>query len=272
MDTGKNFRILTAVQHLLNTKGPSCIDPFGNTPLMWAVRDKNMEVITALVEQHQLPINTQNFDGETALSIGVQCGYHEIVKYLIERGAHVNMGNCRLETALHQGVVFGHLEIVRLLVESGGYVEAEDECGDTPLHFAVREDRRELVEYLIHVGADVNHMNHDEESPAEFAKMVGSESVRNIFDDSKNKVVGGLDVVRENRWNLGVRLPLLLPKVETKKPLTEEEKYSANSANNLSLDSTTSVWQGENSTSFPKRLTPNSNLPHGFVDRHLINV
>jgi len=262
MDTGEDSRVLSAIQHLINTKGPSVLDRNGNTPLVWAVINNKLNLIRFLVEQCLLPLNVQNFEGETALSISVTSGQYDTVKYLIERGANLNLSNCRCESPLHHAVVIGNLEITRLLVEEGSYVDAEDECGDTPLHFAVREDKTEIVEFLLSIGADANHENFDEETPKQLAEMVGSQFVKDKFKQPSH--------VGWNGDNGGMKLPLLLQKSAKKAPMVEG---SCLGVSGLALSGSNSVWQGENSTSFPKRLTPNSNLPCGnFTGRHLINV
>jgi len=192
------------------------------------------------------------------------------VKFLIERGANLNLSNCRCESPLHHAVVIGNLEITRLLFENGSYLDTEDECGDTPLHFAVREDKTEIVDFLLSIGADADHENFDEETPTQLAEMVGSQSVKEKFKQNRPSPIGW----NGGDYNGGMKLPLLLQKSSKKTPIVVEETCLGVSGLVLS-GSNNSVWQGENSTSsFPKRLTPNSNLPCGnFTGRHhLINV
>jgi len=217
MDTGEDSRVLLAIQHLINTKGPSVLDRNGNTPLVWAVSNNKLNVVRVMVEQYLIPLNVQNFDGETAISIAVSSGQYETVKYLIERGANLNLSNCRCESPLHHGVVIGNLEISRLLVENGSYLDAEDECGDTPLHFAVREDKTEIVDFLLYFGADADHENFDEETPTQLAEMVGSHSVKDKFKQNRQSHVGS-----NGGNNGGMKLPLLLQKSAKKAPLVED--------------------------------------------------
>jgi len=270
MDSDEDPRILQAMQNLLKTKGPLVMDPNGNTPLAWAARNGKHNIVKILVEQHQLPLNVQNFDGETALSVAVLAGHCEIVRFLIERGANMNIGNCRSESPLHHAVVLGDLESARLIVEEGGYIDAEDDCGDTPLHFAVREEKPEMVEFLLSVGASADHANQDEESPEELAEIFGSSSIKNAFLNQHCSTDLGLSALNTS---FGSKSPLLLQK-STKKSLTPTVEQNCG-VNPSSLDlSGNTGWQGDNSTSsFPKRLTPTSNLPGGyFTGRQLINV
>jgi len=268
MDNTEDTRVLQAVQNLLKTKGPNAMDPNGNTPLIWAARNGKLNIVKFLVEQHQFPLDVQNFDAETALSAAVVEGHYDIVKFLIERGANINLGNCRSETPLHLAVVLGNLEIARLIVEEGAQVDTEDDCGDTPLHFAVREDKTDMVSYLLSVGANPEHTNQDDESPAELVEMFGSSDVKDAFSrlSTRECLLGDpLDT------SFGIKSPLLLQK-STKKIKSPEENRRVSDHLSLPL-SHNAVWQGENSSTFPKRLTPTSNLPGGsFTGRYLINV
>jgi len=194
---------------------PTILDSNGNSPLTSAVFSNDFSAARNLIEHHNLPLNLQNYEGETALSYAVMNSNYEMVKFLIDRGADLNTQNCRSETPLHQAVVIGNLEIARGLAEGGGYIDAEDECGETPLHFAVREDQAEIVEYLLSVGADPDHSNHDDETPAELAEMVASDAVKKVFLDNCKRYVDG------KGWNsiqniLGSKSHLLLQKSQKK--------------------------------------------------------
>jgi len=267
----------TLLALLLNNKGNCVMDRFGNTPVIWAAHTGNLQVVMTLVSQYSLPLNVQNFDGETALSMAVSSGKYDIVKYLIEHSANLNIANCRGESALHQAAALGFGEMARLIVEEGAFMDTEDECGETPLHFAVREERVDMVEYLLAVGAHPDHLNQDEESPEELAQMVGSPDMKNVFHMHKQQSSNalGLDA------NFGLlRSPLLLQKSTAsskshlKPPLSAPASAGSSVSTSLDLShSSNAVWQGENSGSFPKRLTPTSNLPGGYsMGRHLINV
>jgi len=191
------------------------LDSNGNSPLTCAVFSNDISAARDLVEHHHLPLNLQNYEGETAFSYAVMNNNYSMVKFLMDRGADLNTFNCRSESPLHQAVVIGNLDIARLLVEGGSYIDAEDECGETPLHFAVREDQTEIVEYLLSIGADPDHSNLDDETPAELAEIVASESVKKVFLDNCKRYVDG------KGWNsiqssLGSKSHLLLQKSQKK--------------------------------------------------------
>jgi hypothetical protein len=192
------------------------IDENGNSALIAAAYSNNLPAIRALIEHRRIPLNLQNYDGETALSVAVMNNNYDIAKFLIDRGADLNMANYRCESPLHQAVVLGNIEISRLLIEGGSYVDAEDECGETPLHFAVREDQVEIVEYLLSIGADPDHSNQDDETPAELAEMVASQAVKQVFLENCKKYIQGKTLQSIQTSPLGSKSHLLLKKSQKK--------------------------------------------------------
>jgi len=155
---------------------------FLNYKLIEAAKSGQLAVVSQLVERHKTPVNYQNCDeGTTALAAAVIGGYDNIVAYLVEHGADVNLANLRGETPLHLAVLCDNVDIISFLLGEGSWLESEDECGDTSLMFATREDKLHAVEVLLMHGADPEHPNEDGETPAMLAEEVGSEGVRFLF-------------------------------------------------------------------------------------------
>jgi len=160
------------------------VDHQGNTPLIWASLYGRNDIVSQLIQNYDVPINVQNFEGESPLSAAVRNGNFDLVNFLLEKGANANLSNIRCETPLHLAACLGYLDICKELIRYGALIDLEDDCGDTPLHWAVREEKLEIVELLLSVGADPKHMNEDEESPQMLAQSVGSDSIASVFDSS----------------------------------------------------------------------------------------
>jgi len=220
VNTNLNGPALTNSQSIFPNHPPVnqtlVVDENGNSALIAAAYSNNLSAIRALIEHRRIPLNLQNYDGETALSVAVMNNNYDIAKFLVDRGADLNMANYRCESPLHQAVVLGNIDISRLLIEGGGYVDAEDECGETPLHFAVREDQVEIVEYLLSIGADPDHSNHDDETPAELAEMVASQAVKQVFLENCKKYIQGKTLHSSIHSPLGSKSHLLLKKSQKK--------------------------------------------------------
>jgi len=149
--------------------------------LIEAAQNGHFVVVSQLVERH-FTVNYQSCnEGTTALAAAVIGGFFNIVKYLVEHGADVNIANLRGETPLHLAVLIGNVDIISFLLTEGSWLECEDECGDSPLMYATREDNAPVVEVLLMHGADPDHPNEDGETPMMLAEEVASEPVRDLL-------------------------------------------------------------------------------------------
>lgn len=54
---------------------------------------------------------------------------------------------------------YGHIELVKFLLESGADLNMVDDDGWTPLHYASRHGNFEIIELLLDLGADINIKN-----------------------------------------------------------------------------------------------------------------
>jgi ankyrin repeat protein len=87
-------------------------------------------------------------------------GHTEVVKYLLDNGADVNLKNHRNTTALHWAALNNYLEIAKILIEYGADINALDNYESTPLMYAVNgKASLELIKLLIDSGADCDLKN-----------------------------------------------------------------------------------------------------------------
>ena len=128
------------------------------TPLMEASSKNDEKQVTWLIE-HGADVNLQDEDGDTALHFA--CRSHaslEILSCLIENGASINAcTNCKV-TPLMMAVENCHKDVVSFLIEHEANVDLQDEDGDTALHFACNSDHAslEILSCLIENGASIN--------------------------------------------------------------------------------------------------------------------
>jgi ankyrin repeat protein len=105
--------------------------------------------------------------GYTPLMCAVKKGYTDIVKFLVEKGAQINLAGVNGLTSLHCAAQQGELELVKFLMEKGANVNQLDEFGGTPLHLTlnghpVKDNHMKVADYLIKNNADLNiQMNKD---------------------------------------------------------------------------------------------------------------
>lgn len=87
---------------------------------------------------------------DNALCIAAACGYSEIIKLLLERGARLDILGA---SALYQAVFAGHETSVALLVDAGVDIDTSSVRGASALITAVQRGNPQLVKLLLEKGA-----------------------------------------------------------------------------------------------------------------------
>jgi len=201
-DTERVKKIIKENPNVVNLKGDD-----GLTPLYYAVRVKNKEIIDLLIK-NGADVNARNNIKETPLYYAIFYGNDtEIMELLIENGADVNVkslggytplhhittrdaalllmengaeiNNVRDKdgrTPLHLAALNGNKEVVLILIENGAFVNDKNSYNITPLHFAAAVNK-EITEILIENGADVNVRNNKKETPLDIAKKCDQEEI-----------------------------------------------------------------------------------------------
>ncbi len=91
---------------------------------------------------------------DPALIVAAGEGHIEVVKFLLDNGADVNIkGTNGIDTALMSAAGGGHKEIVKLLIDKGADVNAIGSKGRTALAIAVDKNHSEIIEMLKRAGA-----------------------------------------------------------------------------------------------------------------------
>jgi ankyrin repeat protein len=144
-------RLLEQYPELKSTlDAPMRHGPFGATPLLGAVNNRNREMIDVLLSAGA-DINQRSH--WWAGGFGVLDSDHDLATFLIERGATVDA---------HAAARLGMLDRLRELVAANPeVVHARGGDGQTPLHFA---SSVEIAEYLLDRGADIDARDIDHES------------------------------------------------------------------------------------------------------------
>lgn len=141
------------------------VDRSGNTLLIQSMRGDVPELVDYLL-QRRARINVRNRNGETALSIAAYVGKLAYVKRLVELGAEVNFyGWPPLSYAAYNG----HLEIVDYLLKRGAEIDARTENGSTALFFAARFGHLKVIELLLRNKADPTVVNENGDTAVDWA-------------------------------------------------------------------------------------------------------
>ena len=121
--------------------------------LRYALRQGNIPMIRELVSSGIVDVNYMDKVFGTPLFVAAERGDTCLVKFLIEKGAEVNM-HCEYEiTALFNAASNGHSDVVKMLLDGGAWPDlGESLC----LHEAAQYGYIEVLQLLLNSGAKIN--------------------------------------------------------------------------------------------------------------------
>ncbi|ETR68954.1 MAG: hypothetical protein OMM_04251 [Candidatus Magnetoglobus multicellularis str. Araruama] len=87
-------------------------------------------------------------------------GHLEIVKYLVEHGAHISTSDIEGMTAVKHACEQDHFEIMKYLIEKGGNIFGTFYEDDSALGAACWNGNIDMVKYLIDIGFDISEKHY----------------------------------------------------------------------------------------------------------------
>lgn len=147
--------------------------------LFEAAATGKFDVVAHLVFTYPQSINEYADDGFTPLGLACFFGRYEIARYLVLKGADVNLpsNNGFNVFPLHSAATGNYTDIARLLVENGAQVNVVQQAGATPLHSAAQHGNLELLILLLEYGAEVNIRMEGGKLAADLAREKGFEEI-----------------------------------------------------------------------------------------------
>ncbi len=149
----------------------------GRTPLVWACDGGHIEVVKFLLEK-DAKIDVRDQDGISPLLRAAGKGQLEMVKVL-EKYCDVRLEVCNEKlTALHYAACNGHLGVVEYLVGLNNFnLEAQDIDGLTPLSWAARQGHLHIVKSLHRAGAAIIQKTADGKTALQLAAENGKNEI-----------------------------------------------------------------------------------------------
>ncbi|MEJ7847412.1 MAG: ankyrin repeat domain-containing protein [Pyrinomonadaceae bacterium] len=147
-------------------------------PLFKAISQEDNETVKQLIISG-FDVNKKDNDHRTALHVAVEHGNMEIVRFLLENGANVNIKTKEKLTPIwmiddeETGT-----EIFQLLIEKGADVNVQNDQKETLLMLASENESVEAVKFLLQAGANLNLKDDDGETALQKA---GSEEIRRLL-------------------------------------------------------------------------------------------
>ncbi len=135
--------------------------------------------------------------GASPLHIAATNGYHRIVDHLLDYRININDQDWQYFTPLHLAAMNGHLEVCRVLLENGASVRLTDSDGNLPLHLACRNGHFDIVKLLLeHDLTTINFPNHHDITPPMLAVQNHNvHCVRYLLDNGARTEVCNRDCV-----------------------------------------------------------------------------
>lgn len=139
---------------------------------------KTVRNILQKIEEHfpkQLSkvINQKYSTGATPLYCAAESGDERKVKFLMDKGADIDVKTKRKSCLLHVAAKNGYLETVTHLLQRGVSINPQTEYGFTPLHFAIKGEHLEIINILLENGASVTMKTNRGFTPLHFAVITG---------------------------------------------------------------------------------------------------
>lgn len=110
-----------------------------NLALFHTVMERNLERMNEVIDQ-ELDVN--------AIQLASMLGRCQMIEYLRDRGADLNLRGKGGNTALMFAVVHQQINAIKLLVESGADLDATDKYGYTALDKAMNRGYSNIIEFL----------------------------------------------------------------------------------------------------------------------------
>lgn len=123
-------------------------------PFISAVRERDGNKATELLDSRPAIVNSRNTKGETALNVVIARSDDSWTKFLLSKNADPNLPDSAGNTPLITAARVGYVEAVDLLLRLGARVDAANKMGETALIVAVQQRQTDAVKLLLSKGAD----------------------------------------------------------------------------------------------------------------------
>ena len=157
-------------------------DRFGDTPLIFAVKQDEPSIVEKLLSRPDVDINAKDRAGMTPLFTALIKGFKAIATRLIEAKPDLGIKNNLGVTALMLAIDLGMVDVALLLIDAGADVNAKNRRGHTPLHMTVSNTHFEVAYKLIEYGCNIHKKEWRNQKP--FDMFSNAEQKARFFVDS----------------------------------------------------------------------------------------
>ena len=154
--------IVRGLKHIMLIKA-SCKGELGKVKLLVSEKTRDEQVYTQFYKK----LISSNI---TPLMAACSCNKLDVVHYLVEQGANLDIEAQNGGTALLHASYHSNWEVMSVLLQNGfTNVNAQWDSGDTALFYVAHAGHLELVQHLLKKGADVNIENKKRKKASYYA-------------------------------------------------------------------------------------------------------
>jgi len=150
-------KLCTTYNYLINYKTKK-----NKSGLIYASKYGHFDIVKYLVE-NGADLNIQDINENTALMYGVY-NSRKVAEYLITQGSNLDIVNNRKCNCLHISSSIGNLVITDILYNQGMNLEDIDINGNTPIFVALLNKQYNIVKYLLKKNININLTNNNIEN------------------------------------------------------------------------------------------------------------
>ena len=144
-----------------------------SNPLVQAALNNDLEDVKARVMMRaKVNVRDKAYDGISPLHAAIENGNIEMVQFLLDRGAKVNIRDFQKRTPLMMMDEDATPELLQLMIRYGAKMSLADKEGNTLLMHFAEYNQPEILRYLLTAGIPINAKNKDGET----ALMIAADS------------------------------------------------------------------------------------------------
>lgn len=139
------------------------VETISQTTLARKIREGDIEIIKSSL--------ASSIEKDKLLLTAASSGQLEVVKFLLESRANVEIRSMHKDTPLLNATWSGHTAIMKTLLQYRANVNTANAIGTTPLHAAATAGPLSSVKLLLELGAKLDVIDRDGDSPINYASL-----------------------------------------------------------------------------------------------------
>ena len=130
------------------------LDSKGNTALIFALKHNHVEIVKMLLKGN---VNLEIGSPIPPLNLAIQMQNVEIIKTMLNKGAHPKRTDQNGNSALHTFMKIDHspliqgLEIMEELIKFGADLTQKNKDGENPIHYAVMKNQYRILKFALNL-------------------------------------------------------------------------------------------------------------------------